>query len=742
MQIMKTRLFFSFIFGVLGSMPLLFAQTLQMQVNSVVTCPTSFCATIQVRAANATPVKIGSSSIHLTYNTAAMTYLSYTPLEFDGTDNCNAGSAAWDVQSSTSVPGKFNLTMILKEGQQANSCPTITNAAWIDVGTVCFTIVSSSVFPNLRISTTHTQFNSNVPNDGTVMVPVNQFNVFSETCAADTDNDGIANIHDNCSTIVNPLQEDSDNDGIGNVCDPQCNFIVTSLPNMIVCTGSEVTLAALGENGVPPYTYLWSTGATTPTIDLIANANASYNVTVTDAATCIGTENVAITVNQSAITSVAIYDLDNNVVFETIEDGDTFYYSTLPVNFNIIATATGNQSSIEFILTGAQYDQDYENTEPYHYPGDFDQFEPDTGAYTLTAILYRSNNLVGISCDETVLNFSIINDCSTLELPDVLPLCLGETVTINSNVEGTHGAYQVNWSNGMVGDSITISPIESMFLFVSVDDESNCATEDGLEVHVTSADIVTLLLWNLDAGTVIDTIKGGEIYNIESLPNNYNIRAIVTPGNTSSVGFDLYGDFGVWGHTDNGGTYQFPSGNIDFWQDNFTMVVAAWDEDWRNGYSCGSYSFSFQMAYLEPGCNVVTNTNDSGVGSLPYALNCAQWWETVFFDPSVHHDTIVLTNNYALFSGGSNLSALPEHEIYIKGAGTQYALRIPANRDPWIDGVNIIAGTALEGGAIYNEGTTTLENVTIHPHPGGPASKAILNLGTMNMRGNVVIKNE
>jgi hypothetical protein len=305
-----------------------------------------------------------------------------------------------------------------------------------------------------------------------------------------------------------------------------------------------------------------------------------------------------------------------------------------------------------------------------------------------------------------------------------------------------HGDYTVSWSNGMTGDSITISPVETNFLFVTVTDESNCTTVGGLEVHVTSADIVTLLLWNTSNGTVIDTIEGGEIYNFDDLPNNYNIRAITQPGNTSSVGFDLYGDFGVWGHTDNSPPYSFPSGNIDFWEDNFTIVVSAWDEDWRNGYSCGSYTFSFQMADLDPGCNVVTNTNDSGVGSLPHALNCAQWWETVYFSPAVHHDTIVLNTNYALFSTGCSLSALPEHGIYIKAQNTPYALYIEEDISPWIDGVNIIGGSATQGAGIYNMGNITLENVTIEPKQGGPTTDLIYNGGSLNTRGNVEIKNQ
>ncbi len=738
---MKTRIFIVGIFSVIGLLPVVSAQSLKLQGISTVNCGTaSFCMTLQVRAVDANPVKIGSSSILITYNPAALSYTTYTPLEFDGTDVCNAGTPAWALPTHAATSGKISLTMILKEGQSANSCPTITNGAWIDIGTVCFSIVSNSIFPNIKIDPLYTHFNKNLPNDGSAMIPVTQYDVYSETCGTDTDNDGVANAHDNCVSVVNPLQGDSDKDGIGDACDPQCNFPVLGSPNLTVCQGSAVTLAALIEAGVPPYSYIWNTGATTSSIQVNANSNQTYQVTVTDAASCVGTDNVNVNVSVSAITSIAIYDLDNGVVFETIEEGDVFNYSTLPVNFNIKATASGDQSSIKFVLAGAQYYQDYENTEPYHFPGDFDEFEAITGQYTLTATLYRSNNLVGITCDERVLHFSIINDCAKIDLPDVLPLCLGETVTINSNVEGTHGDYLISWSNGMFGDSITLAPTETNFLFVTVTDESNCVTEGGLEVHVTSADIVTLLLWNLSNGTVYDTIRGGEIYNIDDLPNNYNIRAIPISGNTESIAFDLYADFGVWGHTENSAPYEFPGGNIDFWQDNFTMVVSAWDEDWRGGYSCGSYSFSFQMAYLEPGCNVVTNTNDSGVGSLPHALNCAQWWETVFFDPSVHHDTIVLNTNYALFSTGSSLSALPEHEIYIKGAGTQYALKILPDLDPWIDGVNIIAGTAAQGAAIYNEGNITLENVTIHPHAGGPTTNAVLNMGTINMRGAVEVK--
>ena len=232
------------------------------------------------------------------------------------------------------------------------------------------------------------------------------------------------------------------------------------------------------------------------------------------------------------------------------------------------------------------------------------------------------------------------------------------------------------------------------------------------------------------------------MYHIDSFPNNYYLEAIPTAGNTESVGFDLYGDFGIWGRTDNQPPYKFPSGNIDFWIDNFTMTVAAWDGDWRTGYSCGTYTFSFQVIDYDPNCNLVTNTSDSGVGSLPYALGCAQWWQTVFFDPAVHHDTIVLTSNYGVFNTGCDLSSLKQHEVYIKAEGTPYALYIESGTETRIDGVHIISGTAAQGAGIYNAGAVTLENVTVLPHPGMSTEEPVFNIGTMQVRGSLDVRQE
>lgn len=50
-----------------------------------------------------------------------------------------------------------------------------------------------------------------------------------------------------------------------------------------ICAGSSATLSASATGGTAPYTYSWSTGATTQNITVSPASNANYTVTVTDA---------------------------------------------------------------------------------------------------------------------------------------------------------------------------------------------------------------------------------------------------------------------------------------------------------------------------------------------------------------------------------------------------------------------------------------------------------------------------
>jgi|TARA_B110000503_G_scaffold142290_1_gene238598 beta-glucanase (GH16 family) len=56
-------------------------------------------------------------------------------------------------------------------------------------------------------------------------------------CDIDEDNDGWANVDDNCPSVANPQQEDADVDGVGNACD---NCLITANPDQKDIDGDGV----------------------------------------------------------------------------------------------------------------------------------------------------------------------------------------------------------------------------------------------------------------------------------------------------------------------------------------------------------------------------------------------------------------------------------------------------------------------------------------------------------------------
>lgn len=64
-----------------------------------------------------------------------------------------------------------------------------------------------------------------------------------------------------------------------------------------ICTGNSATLSVTATGGTPPYTYLWSNGATTASINVSPLVNTTYSVTVTDAMSNTDLDDVPVYVN-------------------------------------------------------------------------------------------------------------------------------------------------------------------------------------------------------------------------------------------------------------------------------------------------------------------------------------------------------------------------------------------------------------------------------------------------------------
>ncbi|MBK6822993.1 MAG: hypothetical protein IPG87_08395 [Saprospiraceae bacterium] len=117
--------------------------------------------------------------------------------------------------------------------------------------------------------------------------------------------------------------------------------------NPFICEGGSTTLTASG--GV---NYLWSTGATTPSINVNPPSATNYTVTVTDAVGCTASASSKVTViNKPVITSVSaippsICKGENSQLNVEV---DTNYFF-IPVNYNLIDSTGSN--AIKLVTAG------------------------------------------------------------------------------------------------------------------------------------------------------------------------------------------------------------------------------------------------------------------------------------------------------------------------------------------------------------------------------------------------------
>jgi hypothetical protein len=73
-----------------------------------------------------------------------------------------------------------------------------------------------------------------------------------------------------------------------------CTLLVSISGNTTACQGTLLTLTASPASGTPTYQYIWSTSATTASIQ--ANSSGTYTVTITDNAGCTATATQAVTI--------------------------------------------------------------------------------------------------------------------------------------------------------------------------------------------------------------------------------------------------------------------------------------------------------------------------------------------------------------------------------------------------------------------------------------------------------------
>jgi gliding motility-associated-like protein len=261
------------------------------------------------------------------------------------------------------------------------------------------------------------------------------------------------------------------------------------------CSGNTGTATVNATNGTSPYTYLWSNGATTQSINGLASG--SYTVTVRDANNCSTTATANVSSSGGA-----------TVTLNTKTDINCFGNQTGVIDINVTV-----------------------GTPPYTYTWSNGATTQDlsalaTGTYTVTV---RDNN----NC-QTIFS-ATINEPAALVVNGTSsnPGCGANDGSISLTTSGGTSPYVFNWSNGATTQNLT--NVGAGNFSVTITDNNGCA--DSLSFTLTSPGGIVASLSATDAscqgvndGTVTATVSGG------ATPYTYSWSNSATTQNLSNVG--------------------------------------------------------------------------------------------------------------------------------------------------------------------------------------------------------------
>lgn len=217
-------------------------------------------------------------------------------------------------------------------------------------------------------------------------------------------------------------------------------------PDITICPGESVTLEVDVTPGAD--SYAWSTGQTTPTINVSPAATTTYIVTVTNNG-CMDRDTITVVVDFNALNADAGPDV-------AICDGET-----------VTLTATGGNGG-----------------------GEFNWSNGDTGPTIMVSPSTTTTYTVTIS-EGTCMSIDdvtvTVNPQPVADAGEPVEICDGESITLTAT--GGNQPNQYTWSNGQSGQSITVAPFQTTTYTVTVD-INGCTSTDEVTVTVFPAPAV------------------------------------------------------------------------------------------------------------------------------------------------------------------------------------------------------------------------------------------------------------
>ena len=140
-----------------------------------------------------------------------------------------------------------------------------------------------------------------------------------------------------------------------------------------------------------------------------------------------------------------------------------------------------------------------------------------------------------------------------------------------------------------------------------------------------------------------------------------------------------------------------------------------------------------------PSTLTVTNTNDSGPGSLRAEIAAAKTNTTIVFDPSVE-GTITLTSGELDITSNLTIQGPGADNLTVSGGGNSRVFEVGPKAKVTLSGLTIsnglnfiLAGNFSEGGGVFNHGTLTVSGCTLSDNLAGSGGGGIYNAGTLTV---------
>jgi len=275
-----------------------------------------------------------------------------------------------------------------------------------------------------------------------------------------------------------------------------------------------------------------------------------------------------------------------------------------------------------------------------------------------------------------------------------------------------------------------------------------------LSISLNAGDIIEMVVSGFSAGntgaySVNITSNGlGELIDADFIPSGYGYKYVIYNSSGFIIEIEDEADLSDASVYDNDiytvkGLLVINAANLTpYINQTFTSL----ETDVTNGTVCGEFS-SNDVTVTVNGCTAGVKTvssplDDGNPNSLRYIIDNSCPGDIIQFSPSLANQIIIL-NTEIVIRENLTISGAGISNLSLSGNNNSRIFSIDMGVTASVIDLALIDGFATSnGGAFLNNGTLTLENISLTNNYNGATQKAFTNLGTINISNVVNIIDE